>query len=312
MGEMIVLLYHICKNKDIKMSRINSENTINGLLWHYTGLDTLEAIVRSKKIRATHYTYLNDESEITIGCNIVLERLKRKKVDPKAIETVQSTLSSFQKKTSKLMFYITSFSENGDSLYQWVAYTDHEKGGCAIGIAFDTNLFKEQSLSPTFGKCIYSKAAFIRKIDPMIEDLRDGKCAALTANNFLGLIPLLKHPCFKPELEWRYVWHALECDDSRSLLRSDTQITTISDAVMPRPRTDKKDRFFIERDFNDLNSIKKIILSPHGPDFVSKKEKIDKLMRELGLGKVEVIQSKLPYVGDVVKSHNAEITGNRI
>ncbi len=87
-------------------------------LYHYTNLNALIGILRSECIVlwATNAAYLNDPTELKQGIAIVNE-----------LENTNFQFDDFKN------IYLTSFSNNADSLVMWSQYGAHGNG-CSIGI----------------------------------------------------------------------------------------------------------------------------------------------------------------------------------
>ena len=118
-----------------------SKNTI----YHYTSVDVLNEMCKdSGDLLATHFMSLNDSNEFFLGVQLALKELEKCPVLPREIRDV---LPDFQKNARKqivsflrsesIVPWIVSFSQEPDSLSQWVSYTDRSRGGVAIG--FDRN-----------------------------------------------------------------------------------------------------------------------------------------------------------------------------
>ncbi|MDE6649015.1 MAG: DUF2971 domain-containing protein [Muribaculaceae bacterium] len=88
-------------------------------LFHYTNLNALISILRSECIVlwATNAAYLNDPTELKQGIAIVNE-----------LENSHFQFDDFKN------IYLTSFSNNADSLVMWSQYGAHGNG-CSIGIS---------------------------------------------------------------------------------------------------------------------------------------------------------------------------------
>lgn len=106
-------------------------------LFHYTNLNALISILRSECIVlwATNAAYLNDPTELKQGISIVNE-----------LENTNFKFDDFKN------IYITSFSQNPDSLVMWSQYGAHGKG-CSIGIS---SKFIGKSFG-TYCKCYYGR-----------------------------------------------------------------------------------------------------------------------------------------------------------
>jgi hypothetical protein len=103
-----------------------------GLLYHYTTQEGLLGILESKQLWATHYRYLNDASEGQIVSKLLFDELANRIGDEGVISQGETILSEI---TSQDV-YVTSFSEDGNLLSQWRAYSGNF-GGYSIG--FSTN-----------------------------------------------------------------------------------------------------------------------------------------------------------------------------
>ena len=117
-----------------------------GLLWHYTGFRSFDAIMKSKTIWLSETTYLNDREEMVHGVAMAREVIAKRaqeagrraddyagKGNTLELEHVVGALGAF---TSDLFdTFVASFSKRGDLLSQWRAYCP--TGGVAIG--FDPN-----------------------------------------------------------------------------------------------------------------------------------------------------------------------------
>lgn len=118
-------------------------------IYHYTTSDVAIKILESKissEFCCTHYRFLNDDEEFAKGIDIVLEWLKYK------LSKIHSCISKsdIEERISLILKpkirrsieggftpWILSFSKDMDSVSQWASYTDHSRGGIAIGVNFD-------------------------------------------------------------------------------------------------------------------------------------------------------------------------------
>ena len=104
-----------------------------GLLYHYTDQRGLIGILESKTIWATHARYLNDTTEGKIVVEVVRKALQEtlggSPVKDKSMKKLQVNLKEI---IANLHMFVTSFSENGDRLSQWRAYSGRN-GGYSIG-----------------------------------------------------------------------------------------------------------------------------------------------------------------------------------
>lgn len=143
-------------------------------VYHYTSLDVLNEMCKENgDLLCTHFMSLNDNQEFFLGLSMVLNQLERvlraKKTKPDIIKLYQKNIWRnvlHFLRTEAIAPWITSFSDDPDSLYQWVAYTDRKDGGVAIG--FDIELLREkekliqtnpgtkQTIGCRFEKCLYT------------------------------------------------------------------------------------------------------------------------------------------------------------
>ena len=216
------------------------------ILWHYTNIDAVINIMKTKTIRATHVAFLNDASEIIKGTELVLDIFKKKislLPDKELFQKVVDSIEKIQSSPSLVGYYIISLTEDSDSATQWQAYTPSE-GGCAIGFnssilvkAFsglaDVSRYKDSDIL-WFGhmpfvplcQCLYTtekQPDTIRdKICEIANNLIKGLSISRTLSNdgssfdhcyvdahdwdFITCIIGVKHQCFEQEHEWRLVY----------------------------------------------------------------------------------------------------------
>jgi len=207
-------------------------------IYHYTSPKTALEILETKDkcgFCCTHYSFLNDDGEFSLGIKIVLDWLRNLFRKGKQFEGIINRVEELLRPTveraivSNFTPWILSFSGNGDSLSQWASYTDHEKGGCAIGVNFD-NLI--EAITPLRSKewiderdtwivapCVYvdvrddraERGAEFAIIDRLFEfcggfELLKSKNAVLRFARIAVLFAaLVKSKDFSSEQEWRVV-----------------------------------------------------------------------------------------------------------
>ena len=89
-------------------------NNVPEILYHYTSFDAFKKIMESETIRATHYSELNDWSEVQMGQKMLESNLKsdNSHTHPDTIPLLLDVVSSFGK--GKLPIFLFSLSEEGD------------------------------------------------------------------------------------------------------------------------------------------------------------------------------------------------------
>jgi hypothetical protein len=101
------------------------------ILYHYTTIDAMMKIAKSRKIWATSISYLNDSSEGDHLLSMIRNRLKdllqKHSLDNSVLEPLSYTGTEIENRP-----FITSFSADGNSLPQWRSYCANGNG-VAIG-----------------------------------------------------------------------------------------------------------------------------------------------------------------------------------
>jgi len=202
------------------------------VLYHYTSIEALLAILKSGHIWATHYQYLNDESEIKSFQNFLGQILRV------GIERSADFRRRFAPFLKSLFYavqndgkvYIASFSSIGDDLTQWRAYCP---GGSGVSIGFDSRSLEVKYISSASKNEFIEVNAILEKVRYMgsgwekggfrnLERMREnseqaaahlGKLGVskrkahimLLSTWLVGVAPLFKDASFASEHEWRIV-----------------------------------------------------------------------------------------------------------
>ncbi len=101
------------------------------ILYHYTSIEAFRAIVRTARLRATHYMDLDDKHEIRLGAVKLLKAVAKHKADASARDFkayLKSGIEAFT--TSRLKVYVLSLTDAVDSSPHWSLYA---RKGVAIG-----------------------------------------------------------------------------------------------------------------------------------------------------------------------------------
>ena len=197
-------------------------------LYHYTTGTGLIEIIKSGELWSTQLSCLNDASEFLYPIGSILGRAQLKFSSPVSTEVklllqkIISELSHPQRGTEGR--FVTCFTEDGDDLSQWRAYGTGE-GGYAI--QFDSLYLRSMSHNQemVLGKVEYDPTTQVAFLDEVINQTShfflDGlrKHRAPTTEEWLAEFlpfwsshiamfgPLIKHPKFSAEREWRLVYH---------------------------------------------------------------------------------------------------------
>jgi hypothetical protein len=291
-----------------------------GLLYHYTDQKGLIGILESKKIWATHARYLNDTTE----GKIVVEVLRKVINDipgnstlqdrRKAMKKFQAGLKEF---VAGLNMFVTSFSEDGNRLSQWRAYSGMN-GGYSIGFrapylreagtAFleknngwlrpdqnplkrcrysDENAKQSAPLLPQQGKSESIDSVSSEGCNPASES-KAAFVAQTTQSDkdifsaVLDLVASLKHKGFEEEKEWRIALFIKE--------RTNPDVLKFRPGnSMPAP--------YIEIDLQPNSRwmrVEEIIVGPC-PNPKEAAQSVELLLRSNDCHSVRVIPSGIPY-----------------
>lgn len=213
-------------------------------LWHYTTADALESILKTKTIYATQFSYLNDPSEIELFAKIAQQIADQKLKDVPLLQDDQVIETHKQYKTvmwkiikeyKQILIFepicVTCFSEVDDLLGQWRAYANNCKG---YSIGLSTQWLKTQATSKEYPfrllKVIYQYEEQIKIISKIldlvvdktafllseIEEKDSKETLDLTIDLIKGLAaeisPIIKHPAYAEEREWRLLSFGIPLD----------------------------------------------------------------------------------------------------
>ena len=110
----------------------------DGLLYHYTKLDTLWKILDSDSLYARNIRFSNDTNEFLLGQDIIEKFIKQclDLTDCSRIEIIEDI------KRNPIMNFMVCFCKNGDLLSQWRGYA---RGGVSLGFDFNEGEFNQES-----------------------------------------------------------------------------------------------------------------------------------------------------------------------
>lgn len=179
-------------------------------LYHYTTQEGLLGIVNSRALWATSIHYLNDSTEFNYTFNLLKHQLESKirastKRSPALYRRVLSSLGHLKQNVT---VYVGSFTEDGDSLSQWRAYTQN---GIGFSLGFKDTYLSSLALGQGYQlrKCVYDEKEQSKIISRLIEKSESmsdsGTAASFIYGAVMQVAPLLKDPAFRDEKEWRIV-----------------------------------------------------------------------------------------------------------
>lgn len=198
-------------------------------LFHYTSPEVLIKVVEHQELWATHVRFFNDFKELGHAIDYVRDGIDRRLTN----EYYKGAYSPVEQEGLRLMaryagvmagstfnVFIASLTEEGDQLSQWRAYCP-ASGGCAIG--FPSSRLMAAAVAQGFylTPCIYEHATQFQIVNDIVEhhiasyrnrvsagqdpdDVREQMARAF-ALDVSRYGPILKHPSFKEEKEWRLV-----------------------------------------------------------------------------------------------------------
>jgi hypothetical protein len=199
------------------------------VLYHYTSLDVLHSILKSRCIRATAIQDLADENELVYGRELVAREFEREarrnrgtaassrfdvcakctRVLPDISELIRIAGHEPIQDDAKFEWYVACFSDCRDSLPLWRGFTDR-CSGYAIGLRYR---HPEHIIAPLVHsaprRVVYSRAGQRAAVRRTVTE----SCAQMDNMDdpFAWTIPLgsiltLKSALFASEREWRVVW----------------------------------------------------------------------------------------------------------
>jgi hypothetical protein len=319
---------------DPEPQRTKSVMEPEGLLFHYTDQNGLLGILESKSIWATHIRYLNDTSEGNIVSRAILDELSSRLdtgdlfrlfglpsetstglTEPVDDEILGHGIAMASWVTSLNVFAV-SFSEFGDSLSQWRAYSGRS-GGYSIGFRPDYlravgNDFlvgrpdRFYSNSDALSRCIYYDeeakvalkseiqklvSAFIEEAMPIREVAVDAALeglqtpAAIALRHFLNLgkrNAIFKDSGFREEAEWRLAFLL-----NPNSLPADINLRPGGSMLVPYLRIS------LRLDDQPIG-IWKVIVGPC-PHPSEAANAVKMLLESQGFKGIEVVSSQIPY-----------------
>jgi Protein of unknown function (DUF2971) len=209
----------------------------DGGLFHYTTAEGLLGIIQSGCLHASLAYLLNDASEVSYGCDIVLnavaELRKTNRASALAQRILDDLLAGFSFESRRATWahsiYVACFCEKDNLLSQWRAYG--EPGGYSLGMAFstsDTRLHPEpKTYTNRLMKVMYDREAQVQTCLALLRDIADAispddlNSAVENQNEYsfrryerfyeliqdliIEKIVAFKNPAFVEEQEWRLV-----------------------------------------------------------------------------------------------------------
>lgn len=209
-------------------------------LFHYTNSAGMMGIIKSGRLWATNYRYLNDYSEIDYGMKLfekIVSDVRAENKNEVVDEFLQRSLRSANAFNGMFDLYITCFCARDDLLNQWRVYAGLDSGfalGFDVGqigarrkqsnifqnfllrkVIYDTKLQRELMLEALTGVISIledqTKGASIEESSNLI-----ALACKFLRNDISEFLMCFKNPAFEVEEEWRLIF-AIEGRDDKEL-----------------------------------------------------------------------------------------------
>lgn len=204
----------------------------NDIIYHYTDGSGLTGILESQSLRATHFRYLNDKTELELYKEMLLFSLRKQQVSQNMVERFKEYIETvsglvFDRQNQHLCdIFICSFcfhnSHNKDFslLSQWRGYG--KDGGYAIGFDYEylNNLKEKERTIYDFDFATFDPVTYWDKEAEIPEEQKENVEFILTSyikghkngqlreasDRYLRCLAHVKHDGFNEENEYRLVF----------------------------------------------------------------------------------------------------------
>jgi hypothetical protein len=185
-------------------------------LFHYTTAAGLLGIAKDRKIWATHVLHMNDASEYRESLSKVQQEVEKSESGETDAVRLLTALDGLLI-AEQMRLFVASFSERGNVLSQWRAYSG---GGVGYSVGFDPAQldYLTADENSTFVQCIYREDQQRSLFKAIAESLLDifrhentadhGRWMRSHYPEFLKavrFIAAIKHSGFHEEREWRLI-----------------------------------------------------------------------------------------------------------
>ena len=182
-------------------------------LYHYTNSAGLLGIVQNCEIWCTHTQYLNDVTEFRHALTLFEDEIRERMKGASAqLGSQLETLSTSLENTEGMNVCVASFSEEEDSLSQWRAY-GAGPGSFAVGFKADQIKLAAEERSWNLAPCVYDEPTQRALVSDALDYLVHQNDYNKTLAVLCGISPMLKHPAFASEKEWRIISRPVNSSD---------------------------------------------------------------------------------------------------
>jgi hypothetical protein len=274
-------------------------------VFHYTSGQGLIGILESGTLRATQIACMNDAKELTHSADELNKVIDERRAAGKLGADADFILTKMQKQlldsgAETSGAFIACFTEQEDDLSQWRAYGGGEGGYAiefdaqaifriipAIGFFVPVNYIRADQDVVFDDVLKWTEAFFLQglKTRPDREQWAEAFSARWLATiSFLA--PLIKHPTFGAEKEWRIIYTLKDADFSRL---SFIQKQSLMSRYIPLQVGDQK-----SATGHTLLPITRVIVGPMRHKEVSRIS-VGDLLKARGYNDVKVEVTKVPY-----------------
>jgi hypothetical protein len=195
-----------------------------GLLYHYTTLNGLLGIVRSRTLWASDIRYMNDSAELKHTADLIRQEVQDRIAQGRGKADLLGQFTDWisHRITNGHMLFAASFRSHGNLLSQWRGYSPHGKG-VSLGFSADSIMQCARRQRLQIGRCIYEPSVQRRLVSQVVDAVqacvdRYTESGTLQPQpglyqkifedieiDLLRIAAILKHPSFREEKEWRLV-----------------------------------------------------------------------------------------------------------
>ncbi len=234
------------------------------VLWHYTNATGFLGIFRSGTLWATNTDYLNDASEMRYARHLVLRgvnNVRSNAINREEHEMLNLLCECIGSNFTRPVF-VTSLSAEKNELSQWRAYGG-SSGSFALGFNSErlvAAIAKNTDTRFSLCKCLYDEAHSAslcqQFVDSLLQEFRGHRHAhTVGGSDYQGMLdlvheavrifdtlaPLIKHPDFVRESEWRLVSDPVDLTKRPIRLREGrTRIVPYLELRIARDKSDPK------------------------------------------------------------------------
>ncbi len=176
-------------------------------LFHYTSARGLLGILDTGNIYASSAYHLNDSMEFRYAIELMVNQVRaRLNVETGPWNTMYGELLEQLPSTAKdAQVFVASFSEEGDLLSQWMAYSG-PSNGFALGLS-PQHFEAARAAGFRLVRCVYDRARQAELAGAAIDTIcqSGGLLDEEAIDKILITAAALKHPGFFREAEWRLI-----------------------------------------------------------------------------------------------------------